>query len=586
LPDDNYEPREFDPRAGFFGIGYMDFSSPIDEPIMKRYIARHRLKKGNPEAQMSKAIEPIIYYLDPGTPEPIRSALIDGAEWWNQAFESAGYENAFQVRILPDSVDLLDIRYNVIQWIHRSTRGWSYGATVLDPRTGEIIKGHISLGSLRVRQDFLIAEGLLAPYDIEKSESKEMQEMALARLRQLSVHEVGHTLGLAHNFAASSSDRASVMDYPHPLVKIREDGSIDLSEAYDKGIGEWDKVAINYGYQDFKEGTVKKSELNNIIKDGISQGLIFISDQDARPAGSAHPNAHLWDNGDNTIEELKRILEIRSIAIKQFSENNIKVGTPMATLEEALVPIYMYHRYQVEATAKLLGGLFYTYAIRGDGQKISEIVSPQDQRSALDILIRTIQPDLLALPERILQLIPPRAFGYTRNNEVFNVRTQLTLDPLAAAESAANLTVSLILHPERSARLVEYNSRNESYPSFGEVVDRIIHSTWKSTHQKGYHGEIQRVVDNVVLLHLMSLVANDEAMSQVRSIASLKLDELKHWLIKNKKKVKDDNSQYAHLSFAIYQITQFQKNPEKIQLTKPLETPASSPIGADYDCTF
>jgi len=553
---------------------------------MKRYIARHRLKKENPEAQMSKAIEPIIYYLDPGTPEPIRSALIDGAEWWNQAFESAGYKDAFQVRILPDSVELLDIRYNVIQWVHRSTRGWSYGATVLDPRTGEIIRGHISLGSLRVRQDFLIAEGLLAPYEAGKSESKEMQEMALARLRQLSVHEVGHTLGLAHNFAASSSDRASVMDYPHPLVKIREDGSIDLSEAYDKGIGEWDKVAINYGYQDFKEGTDKKGGLNNIIKDGISQGLIFISDQDARPAGSAHPNAHLWDNGDNTIEELKRILKIRSIAIKQFSENNIKVGTPMATLEEALVPIYMYHRYQVEATAKLLGGLFYTYAMRGDGQKITEIVSPQDQRSALDILISTIQPDFLALPERILQLIPTRAFGYTRNNEVFNVRTQITLDPLAAAESAANLTVSLILHPERSTRLVEYNSRNESYPSFGEVVDRIIHSTWKSVHQKGYHGEIQRVVDNVVLLHLMSLVANDEATSQVRSISSLKLDELKHWLIKNKKKVKNDYNQFAHLSFAISQITQFQKNPEKIQLTRPLETPASSPIGVDYDCTF
>ncbi|MCK5210931.1 MAG: DUF5117 domain-containing protein, partial [Cyclobacteriaceae bacterium] len=243
LPDNNYEPREFDPRAGLNGIRYMDFATPINEPILKRFIARHRLKKQDPNAEISEPVKPIIYYVDPGTPEPIRSALTEGAEWWNQAFESAGYKNAFQVKLLPEGADLMDIRYNVIQWVHRSTRGWSYGSTVMDPRTGEIIKGHISLGSLRVRQDFLIAEGLLAPYETGTEVSPEMQEMALARLRQLSAHEVGHTLGLAHNFAASVSNRASVMDYPHPFVKINEDGSFDLSGAYDNGIGEWDRVA-------------------------------------------------------------------------------------------------------------------------------------------------------------------------------------------------------------------------------------------------------------------------------------------------------------------------------------------------------
>ncbi len=579
LPDNNYEPREFDPRAGFFGIRFMDFATPIDEPILKRFIARHRLKKQNPNAPISEPVKPIIYYVDPGTPEPIRSALIEGAEWWNQAFESAGYKNAFQVKLLPEGADPMDIHYNVIQWVHRSTRGWSYGSTVGDPRTGEIIKGHISLGSLRVRQDFLIAEGLLAPYETGKPVSPEMQEMALARLRQLAAHEVGHTLGLAHNFAASVSNRASVMDYPHPLVKINEDGSFDLSEVYDIGIGEWDRVAIAYGYQDFPEAADEKKELNDIIKEGISQGLIFISDQDARPTGGAHPLAHLWDNGKNPIDELERVLQIRSLAISRFSESNIREGAPMATLEEALVPIYMFHRYQLEATAKLLGGLYYTYAVRGDGQKITEIVSPQEQRGALDVLLHTLQPHVLEIPESILQLIPPRAFGYARNNEVFKIRTRVTFDPLSAAEATANLTVTLILHPERAARLVEYYARDHSYPGLGEVVDKIIQSTWKSTHGTGYHGEIQRVVDNVVLYHLMSLAVNDNATSQVRAITFLKLDELKYWMIENKKETENDENQHAHYVFAIYQITQFQENPKQYHLTKPIEPPAGSPIG-------
>jgi hypothetical protein len=581
LPDNNYEPREFDPRAGFFGIRYIDFATPISEPILKRFIARHRLKKQDPNDVISEPVKPIIYYVDTGTPEPIRSALIEGAEWWNQAFESAGYKNAFQVKLLPEGADLMDIRYNVIQWVHRSTRGWSYGSTIMDPRTGEIIKGHISLGSLRVRQDFLIAEGLLAPYETGKEVSREMQEMALARLRQLSAHEVGHTLGLAHNFAASVSNRASVMDYPHPLVKINDDGSFDLSEVYDQGIGEWDKVTIAYGYKDFPETADEKKDLNDIIQNGISQGLIFISDQDARPKGSAHPLAHLWDNGKNPIDELEKVLQIRSLAISRFSENNIREGAPMATLEEALVPIFMFHRYQLEATAKLLAGLYYTYAVRGDGQKISEIVPPKDQLRALDALLHTLQPDVLAVPEYILQQIPPRAFGYARNNEVFKVRTRLTFDPLAAAETAANLTITLILQPERAARLVEYNSRDHSYPGFTEVVDKIIQSTWKSSHGTGYHGEIQRVVDNVVLYHLISLAANKDATSQVRAIAFLKLDELKNWMIENNEATEKDENQHAHYVFAIYQITQFQDNPGQNHFTLPIEPPAGSPIGSE-----
>ena len=582
LPDDNYKPRVFDPRGGFFAISYMDFATPIGEPIVKRFICRHRLKKKQPNVPLSEPVEPIVYYVDHGAPEPIRSALLEGARWWNQTFEAAGYQNAFQVELLPEEADSMDVRYNVIQWVHRSTRGWSYGNTVTDPRTGEIIKGHVTIGSLRVRQDYLIAESLLAPYESGEPVSSEMQEMALARLRQLSVHEVGHAIGLSHNFAASASNRSSVMDYPHPLVQLNDDGSLDLSEAYTTGIGEWDKLAIAYGYQDFPQDSDEAELLNDILSDAISRGLIFISDQDARPAGSAHPIAHLWDNGANPVDGLVQVMAVRAHALSRFSEKNIREGSPIGTLEEVLVPVYLYHRYQLEAASKVLGGVYYTYAMRGDGQKVLEIVPPQEQRKALDIILRTIQPEFLALPESVLQVIPPRPYGYQRTRETFRVRTGVTFDSLAAAESAANLTVSLILHPERAARLVEYHSRNNQFPGLGEIVAKLLESTWKSQHSLGYHAEIQRVIDNVVLHHLISLVVNRDASEQVRGIAFLKLNELKNWLTEQMKQATDENQQ-AHYLFAISQINRCQENPKEVNTTQPVAAPAGPPIGmVDY----
>ena len=223
LPDNNYQPRKFDPRSGAISISFMDYSTPIDKPITKKFVIRHRLEKKNPELEISEAVEPIIYYLDPGTPEPVKSALLDGGKWWNQAYESIGFKDAFQVKMLPEGVDPLDCRYNVIQWVHRSTRGWSYGASVVDPRTGEIIKGHVSLGSLRIRQDYMIAQALTKEPFASENNNNKMMELDIARIRQLSAHEIGHTIGFAHNFAASTNNRASVMDYPHPLVNLIDD---------------------------------------------------------------------------------------------------------------------------------------------------------------------------------------------------------------------------------------------------------------------------------------------------------------------------------------------------------------------------
>src|SRR5258705_2470849 len=319
LPPAGYKTRVYDPRSSFFGIAYMDYATPISEPIVKRFIARHRLEKRDPSATVSEAVKPIVYYLDRGAPEPIRSALLEGARWWAQAFEAAGFKKAFCGGVVPEGADPMDLRYNVIQWIHRATRGWSYGATVTDPRTGEIIKGHVSLGSLRVRQDYLIAEGLLAPYADGKglpAGRDRAQRMALARLRQLAAHEVGHTLGLMHNYSASTVNRSSVMDYPPPYVKLPDrvgaggaDGTPDLSAAYATGIGEWDKVSIAFGYQDFAPGTNEAAALNKILLDAYARGLRYLTDQDARPAGSSSSVAHLWDSGANAVDELNRLMQ-------------------------------------------------------------------------------------------------------------------------------------------------------------------------------------------------------------------------------------------------------------------------------------
>ncbi|MCH2449163.1 MAG: zinc-dependent metalloprotease [Gracilimonas sp.] len=571
LPDDGYEKREYDPRAGYFGISYQDYGTPIDEPLIKRFISRHRLEKKNPEAEMSEPIEPIVYYLDNGTPEPVRSALLDGARWWNEAFEAAGYKDAFIVKVLPEDAHPLDVRYNVIQWIHRSTRGWSYGSSVRDPRTGEIIKGHVSLGSLRVRQDFLIAEGLLAPYADESEENSMMQEMALARIRQLSAHEIGHTIGIAHNFAASITNDASVMDYPHPQPTI-VNGEIDLSSPYDVGIGEWDKMAVAYGYQDFPEGTDEGAALNKILNEAYDSGLKYISDQDARPQSGAHPDAHLWEFGDDPVAQLPKIMEIRETALENFGEANLETGRPLAELQDVLVPIYLFHRYQVEATVKLIGGLDYTYKVKGDNQSYPEIVAKATQEKALNEMLATISPEALALPENLLEIIPPRPAGLGYSRELFSGNTGPALDALGIAETAADLSVSLILNPDRANRLVEYSAR-EGNLSLENVIDRLISVSWNRNTNNSYNGTIQRVVNHVVLKNMIELAASNNANPVTKAIMHKKLMELQSSLSQNN----DADSQYgAHL------IAQFFTNPEDFEVESAPSPPPGSPIGSDY----
>jgi Met-zincin/Domain of unknown function (DUF5117) len=526
LPGPGFNMIRNRPGAGYFGIEYRDYASSLGSDITQRFIIHHRLQKKDPGAAMSDPVKPIVYYLDAGVPEPIRSALLQGARWWNQAFEAAGYRNAFRVEMMPDSVDPMDVRYNVIEWVHRATRGWSYGSSIIDPRTGEIIQGHVLLGSLRARQDYLIGRGLLDPYRDGDADTARITAMVLARMRQLAAHETGHTLGLAHNYIASAEGRASVMDYPYPLVKLDANGRIDLSDAYATGIGAWDKVAIAYGYEDFPAGLNDDSARAAILTAARGRGLIFLSDQDARPAGSVHPQVHLWDNGTDPAAELERVLKVRDVALANFSDAVIRDGTPLATMEEALVPIYLFHRYQVTAASKAVGGEYYTYADRGDGQVPVRRVPAAQQTAALDALISTISPAELALPRSLLDSLPPRPYLYPSHRELFQRYTELAFDAVSPATIAADMTISAVLYPSRAARLVEQHAIDPSLPGLSQVIDRLVQATFGARPSRPYEQAINRAVRRVLLDNLLVLGAT-APMPEVRARVDYALESLR-----------------------------------------------------------
>lgn len=575
LPDRNYQPREFHPQCGFFPLEFKDYSSPLGEPLEKRYILRHRLQKKNPEAAISEPVQPIIYYVDRGAPEPIRTALLEGARWWEKAFEAAGFKNAYRVEILPEEADPMDVRLNIIQWVHRSTRGWSYGSNIHDPRTGEIICGRVTLGSLRVRQDMILAEGLLSPFGEGKKISEQARDMALARLRQLSAHEVGHTLGLAHNFAASVHGNGSVMDYPHPDIRLDKNGMVDLSAAYGVGIGPWDTVAIRYGYSEFDQRESEK--LIQILANARKQGLEFLSDADARPASGAHPSAHLWDNGKNPIDQLDHLLKVRQKALAEFGERTIPVGMPMALLEERLVPVYLLHRYQVDAVVKLIGGVHYDYSLRGEDEQKVQPVAPAMQAKAMAALLRTLDTKALALPKNILQSIPPRPLGYGKNRELFPRHTGVTFDPLACAQVAADQTISLLLHPARCARIVEQHALDSKQQSLANLLDKITKDRWLPSESDDYPAELGRVVDNVLLHHLLALALDKSANMQVRALAESKLHAIAERLKKSKF---GSPGSIAHIRFTLKRIEDFQQHPETFQMPRLLDIPPGMPIGS------
>jgi hypothetical protein len=568
LPEPGYTPRRQDPRVGILGIEFYDYASPFTTPITKRWVVRHRLEKKDPNAAVSEPVQPIVYYVDNGVPEPIRSALVEGASWWSAAFEAAGFRNAFQVKVLPADADPMDIRYNVINWVHRSTRGWSYGSSVVDPRTGEIIKGSVLLGSLRIRQDVLLARGLMAVYD-ELDPKSSPSILALARIRQLSAHEVGHTLGLDHNMAASTYGRASVMDYPAPYIAITDRGTLDLSDAYAKGVAAYDVAAIRYAYAQFAPGANEETELNQLAK----ATPLFVSDPHSRPVSGAHPLGSVWDNGGDPVAMLEHEKRVRAIALAQLGLRNIDEGQPLSKLEEVLVPLYLHHRYQLEAAAKSIGGVYFTYAVKeGNGSSpegpVQRVVPEEVQQKALAAVVSTLDPRFLALPQALIDLIPPPAYAHgDANTEFFPRRTTPVFDPIAAAMTAADLTVSALLDPARCARIAQQGFDSVSLSA---IATRLIDY---STRPEG--GAITRATRTVIMTRLAELAKNRDADPQVRAEASEALRRLAAAL---KDLPRGDVAENAHRRATRDEIERFLARPETWQAPVIPAIPPGPPI--------
>ena len=569
LPDADYRPRPWHAASGTIDLEFVDFAVPLSEPLHRHVAVRHRLQK-RPGAQAP--IEPIVYYVDRGAPEPIRSALIEGASWWREAFEAAGFRDAFRVELLPLGVHPLDVRYNVIQWVHRQRRGWSYGSSIRDPRTGEIIKGSVTLGSQRVRQDILLFEGLAGAGKTGTGGPDDPVQVALSRIRQLSAHEVGHTLGLQHNFAASTYGRASVMDYPAPKVDI-VDGNIDLSDAYGVGIGVWDRQAIRYLYSEFAPEQ-EAASLRAILEESRENGWIYFNDTDARRPESAHPLASLWDNGADPIAELHHALAVRRHALERFGAMSVRLGAEWADLEPVFAPLYFHHRYQQTAAMKWIGGLWYDRGPRTATSVARPVEAPQ-QRRALDAVLAILDPAVLDVPERVLERLAPGQVG-----ERFGSETWPAFDGLGAAATAAQSVLDELLDPARMARVVDFQRRDSAQLGLEEVQDRIVDRVFRIRPQSARHAEITRVVQSVTVDAFVRVARRQDVPARVRDRLDRRLARLLANELAQRPRAAVDREHRAALSA---RIRRHLDRPAAVEVpaAAPQPSPPGSPIGSE-----
>lgn len=537
LPGPGYVPRAYHPGSGALSVGWYDYAQPLAAPIDVRVQPRFRLEKTDPAAARSRVRKPIVFHLDRGTPEPVRSALLEGARWWASAFDKAGFVDAYRVELLPEGVDPMDVRYNIITWAHRHTRGWSYGQPIVDPRTGEIIKGSVTLGSQRVRQDLLIAESLLAPYDksdVAQRKAK-AERMALARLRQLSAHEVGHTLGFSHNFAASRQGNGSVMDYPHPLLRIDGDGAVALDDAYGVGVGPWDDFLVAHAYAPFAPGT-EAAGLAALRADVARAGMRYVSDADAREPGDAEPDALLWDTGTDALQALEDVMAVRRKALDAFSTGVLPPDRQAGELEARLVPVYLLHRYQLEAVARLLGGAHYGYSLAGEREAGTRAVAASSQHAALERLVALLGAEQLVLPTGVLDLMTPPATEYVRTREYFTTRTAPLFDPMSAVEAATAQVLQFLFAPQRLNRLAWQHARDASQPGVGDVLDAVFRGSWQNDPSRAGlpAGEAVQAAANWVVLDALLLALDGRQLhAPVDADVRAALRRWQAWLERN-----------------------------------------------------
>ncbi len=578
LPGPGYSPRAYHPASGAFSVGYYDYAQPLASSLDVRFQPRFRLDKTDPSAAESAVRKPIVFYLDRGAPEPVRAALLEGANWWKSAFAKAGFKDAYRVELLPEGVDPMDIRYSIITWAHRHTRGWSYGQPILDPRTGEIIKGTVTLGSQRVRQDILIAESLLAPYDKANASelAKEAEQMALARLRQLAAHEVGHALGFAHNFAASRLGNGSVMDYPHPLLKLGADGAIGLDHAYGVGVGPWDDFLVAHAYGQFPAGQ-EAAALAKLRADIAKAGFRYMSDPDSRAPGDAEADGLLWDFGPDTLKSFDELLAVRRAALDHFSIGVLPPDRQTGEIEARLVPIYLLHRYQTEAVARLVGGADYAYSEAMDREAGTKTIAAETQRAALDRLVATLGAEQLALPASVLDLVTPPGNDYVRNREYFATKSAPLFDAFGAVEAAAAQTTQFLFAPQRLNRLAWQHARDEREPGVGDVLDAVFRGTWqrdKIAPGVPAGDAVQTAANWVVLDALLNALDAGQLHAQVDADVRASLVQWQKWLAKNA----GSGSVGASREEAASTIAKYLADPKSVKLRPLPMIPPGAPI--------
>jgi hypothetical protein len=581
LPDATYRPRELDPRVGFSGVTFKDYGQPIQRPLEQRWISRHRLERTNPSDPRSPIRNPIVYYVDAGIPEPVRQATLDGVRFWTEAFDRAGLAGGFRVELLPEGADPLDARYNVVQWENRNERGWSVGGSLGDPRTGEILKGMARMDSHRARTDYNIYAALLGA-DAAAADTA----FVLARVRQVSAHEVGHTLGMQHNYIASTYERGSVMDYPAPRVRLNSSGTIDISTAYARGPGDYDVWAIRWAYGIFPAASERDS-LDAIVAEGLRKGYLYLSDADARPDYASDPRTSLWDDASTPQEFLQRQTAVRRVALSRFGLRNIREGEPVATLQERLAPLYFWHRFALNGVTKTIGGMTYANTVRGDAQTATRPIAGMEQRAALSALLAELQPGELAIPDTVLNLLGPRPSGYDGpvNNsnspvgELFRGRTDPAFDELSAARTLSQMIVDGILQRERAARLVAFASRGMNMLTLGETIDSLVARTWDARDAGASPKTIalRRVTQRAVADRLLALAADADAAPEVRAVAEYEITRLRP--VAQRLSSSGDTMNRAHWMTVAGDFARWLDRRELPKPTPALAAPPGDPFG-------